>query len=214
MAAPRRAARRRPYYCAHGVTLYHADCRDVLAELGDASIDFLFTDPPYGADQNKGDLNARLSTIRGKRPRAIQNDGTGEADDLVRHVFAAGRRLLRPGGCLACCCHGSGGKDLKHAKWSTWLEAVLDFKAAVVWDKGPMGLGWHYRRSYELVLVAKRPGAACAWHDTSRRVENVIRPGQYGIRKIPGRLRRHPTEKPPELAAHFLGLHTRPGDLV
>ncbi|MEM8866617.1 MAG: DNA methyltransferase, partial [Planctomycetota bacterium] len=207
-------AGRRPYYHAHGVTLYQADCRDVLAELADASIDFVFTDPPYGADQNTGDLNAALGKRAGKKRRAIANDSSDAADSLVRHLFAASRRLLKPGHCLACCCHGSGGKDLKYAKWSVWLEAVLDFKAAIVWDKGPMGLGWHYRRSYELVLVAKKPGAACQWHDTTKRVENVIRPGQYGIRKVPGRVRKHPTQKPPELAAHFLRLHTQPGGLV
>lgn len=203
-----------PFYAHHGVAIYHSDARDVLHRLADASVDFIFTDPPYGADQNKGDLNARLSRRRGRAARAIAGASTAAADQLVRDLYAAGERILKPGACLACCCHGSGGKDLKYAKWSLWLEAVLAFKAAVVWDKGPMGLGWHYRRSYELVLVGQKPGAACRWHDTTRRVENVIRPGQYGIKKIPGRLRKHPTEKPPALAAHFIGLHTLPGELV
>jgi len=84
----------------------------------------------------------------------------------------------------------------------------------VVWDKGPMGMGWHYRRSYEVVLVAQRKGAPCAWYDESRRVENIIRPGDYGIRKIIPTRDQHPTQKPVALAAHFIRLHTRPGDLV
>ena len=46
------------------------------------------------------------------------------------------------------------------------------------------------------------------------KVENIIRPGHYGIRKIiPGK-DEHPTPKPPELAAHFIRLHTQPGDTV
>ena len=39
----------KPYYCDnHKVTLYNADCLDVLKELPSESIDLLCTDPPYG----------------------------------------------------------------------------------------------------------------------------------------------------------------------
>ena len=84
----------------------------------------------------------------------------------------------------------------------------------VVWDKGKMGMGWHYRRSYETVLVAQKGKGKTRWFDTSHRIENIIRPGDYGIRKIiPGR-RDHPTPKPVALAAHFIKLHTKRGDTV
>ena len=84
----------------------------------------------------------------------------------------------------------------------------------VVWDKGPMGMGHHYRRSYETVLVAQRGGASCKWYAKSKDVENVIRPGDYGIRKIIPSADQHPTEKPVELAAHFINLHSLPGEIV
>ena len=84
----------------------------------------------------------------------------------------------------------------------------------VVWDKGPMGMGWHYRRSYETVLVGEKPGAACRWFDESKRIENIIRPGAHGVKKIIPDMTQHPTEKPIELAKHFIKLHTRSGDLV
>ena len=76
-----------------------------------------------------------------------------------------------------------------------------------------MGMGWHYRRSYETVLVAEKSGGS-RWYDESGRVENIIRPGQYGIRKIIPQADDHPTPKPPELAAHFIRLHTQDGDTV
>ena len=84
----------------------------------------------------------------------------------------------------------------------------------IVWDKGPMGMGWHYRRSYETVLVAEKPGAACRWFDDTNAIENIIRPGYFGIRKIIPRADEHPTPKPPELAALFIRLHTRKDDVV
>ena len=73
-------------------------------------------------------------------------------------------------------------------------------------------MGWHYRRSYETVLVAQKPGAKCAWYDESHRIENVIRPGAIG--KIIPSAEQHPTEKPVALGAHFIRLHTKPGGLV
>jgi DNA modification methylase len=84
----------------------------------------------------------------------------------------------------------------------------------VIWDKGPMGMGWHYRRSYECVLVAEKPGGPTKWYDTTRKIENIIRPGDYGVRKIIPSADEHPTPKPSELAAHFIALHTKPGDVV
>jgi site-specific DNA-methyltransferase (adenine-specific) len=94
------------------------------------------------------------------------------------------------------------------------MDRHIDFKQMVVWDKGPMGMGWHYRRSYETVLVGQRPGGACRWFDETDAIENIIRPGHLGIRKIIPRADDHPTPKPPELARHFIRLHTKPGDLV
>jgi DNA modification methylase len=77
-----------------------------------------------------------------------------------------------------------------------------------------MGMGWHYRRSYETVLVGQKPGAACRWYDETNRVENIIRPETLDIRKILPSKEDHPTPKHWRLAAHFMALHTRPGDLV
>jgi len=36
-----------PYYEQDGITIYHGDCREVLPGLADASVDMVFTDPPY-----------------------------------------------------------------------------------------------------------------------------------------------------------------------
>jgi DNA modification methylase len=201
--------------------LHHGDCLEVMAGMEAGSVDFIFTDPPYGHNNNNnGDLIHRWEAALGRLPagadpplgRQIANDGA-EADDLFAAAAAEFARLLGPG-CCCCCCGGGGGPDPLFAKWSLMLASVLDFKQMVVWDKGPMGMGWHYRRSYETVLVAMKPGAACHWYDDTDKVENIIRPGYKGIRKIIPSASQHPTPKPIELVKHFLQLHTRPGDVV
>ena len=197
------------------VELICGDCLDVMRGMADGSVDFIFTDPPYGHNNNNnGDLIARREAALGgvavpkSEWRPINNDGP-EANEIFHSALHEFARLLPPGGCCCCCCAG-GGPDPQFARWSLWMDEIIGFKQMIVWDKGPMGMGWHYRRSYETVLVAEKPGAACRWFDESHRVENVIR----DIRKIIPNKNQHPTEKPVELAKRFILLHTRPGDTV
>ena len=202
----------KPYYEEAGVTIYHGDCREILPML--EPVDMFFTDPPYGHNNNNGDLIHNreaalgLAPICESDPRPIANDGHKESSELIQWFFKQTAEMLRHGGC--CCCCGGGGPDPQFARWSLWLDEHLDFKQMVVWDKGPMGMGWHYRRSYETVLVAQKPGAACKWYDETDRIENIIR----HIPKIIPQKTDHPTPKPVELAAHFIQLHTLAGEVV
>jgi DNA modification methylase len=199
--------------------LWLGDAQTVLPELADHSVDFIFTDPPYGHNNNNGDLIHRREKALGQpshsEARPIANDDGPAANILIRWAFAQFNRLLPGGGCCCCCCGGGGGgPDPQFARWSLWLDEAVGLKQMVVWDKGPIGMGWHYRRSYETVLVGEKRGAACRWYDQTNSVENIIRPGFFGIRKILPAADEHPTPKPWRLAAHFMQLHTLPGHLV
>ena len=205
--------------------LYRGDCLEVMRSLPELSVDMVLTDPPYGHNNNDGDLIANLEKALGlpakTRPnRPIMNDGK-EADPLFRNALTEMRRLLKNPGCCCCCCcccGGGGGPDPLFARWSLWMDEVFKFKQAVVWDKGPMGLGWHYRRSYEFMLVAEKRGSGKAkWYDTTNKIENILRgckcaPGRIG--KLIPRADQHPTEKPVRLGEHFIKLHTRKGEIV
>ncbi len=210
-------------HLSEDVALYLADARDILPDL--KPVDMIFTDPPYGHNNNDGDLIHIIEkAIPARRrkgddgsqvyaPRPIANDGFDKTDKLIKWFFALAPKLLASGGCCCCCC-GGGGPDPQFARWSLEMNRHLQFKQMVIWDKGPMGMGWHYRRSYETVLVGEKPGAACRWFDTSTKIENIIRPGYLGIRKIIPQSDDHPTPKPPELAKHFIKLHTERGQTV
>jgi site-specific DNA-methyltransferase (adenine-specific) len=198
--------------------LYCGDCLEILPQLPDGGIDMVFTDPPYGHNNNNGDLIHRWEEALGRgkagEARAIANDGP-EANEVYKQTLPLMRKLLSPGCCCCCCCcGGGGGPDPQFARWSLWMDEVFKFKQMIVWDKGPMGMGWHYRRSYETVLVGEVPGAACRWFATSSNIENIIRPGAYGVCKIIPSRDQHPTEKPVELPAAFVGWHTEPKQVV
>ena len=199
--------------------LYQGDALEVLPEIGGALVHMVFTDPPYGHNNNDGDLiHAREAALGlapkhgSDHPRPIANDGP-EAEELFKAVLPELNRVLASKGCCCCCCCCGGGPDPMFARWSLALDEVFDFKQMVIWDKGPMGMGWHYRRSYETVLVAEKRGGS-RWFDESDKIENIIRPGQYGIKKIIPNRHEHPTAKPPELARHFIRLHTQSGETV
>lgn len=88
------------------------------------------------------------------------------------------------------------------------MDEIIGFKQAVVWDKPGLGMGIHYRRSYEFVLVAQKGAPAHRWNGGNN-TSNVLR-----IRKIIPSKDQHPTEKPPELAGQFIKLFSNEGDVV
>lgn len=205
-----------PYYEDGGITLYHGDCLELLPGISEKSVDFVFTDPPYGHNNNNnGDLAHRREEALGlvKRgvdvagdARPIANDGE-EANGLFRSSLVWIRRAMKPGSCCCCCC-GGGGPDPQFARWSLWMDEAIGFKHAVVWNKGGLGMGWHYRRNYELVLIAQKPGAKCKWYGGND-VPNVV-----DLSGIKPKAHEHPTPKPVALVRHFIRLHTESGDLV
>jgi len=212
-------------------TLINGDMKKVLRKLDDKSVDCIWTDPPYGHNQNDGDLAHVLEVAMGKTKeikegRPILNDGFDEANNLAEFLFKQASRVLKKESAVCCCCCGGGGPDPQFARWSLMMDAHLHFDQMVVWDKVSGGLGWKYRRTYECVLVGHRKGGKMAWYDKSGKVSNVINPKakfmtetttesqMISIRKIIPDSEEHPTAKPVELIRGFLALHTKPGDLV
>lgn len=210
----------KPYFQNERVTLYHGDCFDIMPTFAPGAFAAAITDPPYGHNNNNNDLIARRELALGERKRAdgapstrpIANDGAEATDNFERFLKEAARLRCC---CCCCCCCGGGGPDPQFARWSLILDRYFTFAQQVVWDKGPIGMGWHYRRSYETILVGYRKGLSKApWYSTSRTIENIIRPGDYGIKKIIPQKNDHPTPKPVELFAHFIRLHTPDGATI
>ncbi|UCG60801.1 MAG: hypothetical protein JSV52_10765, partial [Candidatus Zixiibacteriota bacterium] len=149
--------------------LYHSDFREVVADLPNESIDLIVTDPPYGINYRGCKLGAhRCDTGNSWRTASpinlIENDDYPTALNLFESLLRHSSRVLRKGGCFCACCP-AGGRHLKaFTAWVRLTEEYLGVKNVVVWDKSHIGLGSHYRKAYELVLIGKKPGAPCTWN--------------------------------------------------
>ena len=102
-----------PYFISDGVTIYHGDCRDIIATLPDASVDSIVTDPPY-----------ELSFM-GK-----SWDGTGIAYnvDLWRDCL----RVLKPGGHMLA----FGGTRTYHRLACAIEDAGFEIRDSIQWIYG------------------------------------------------------------------------------
>lgn len=175
-------------YLSEGVTLYLADCREVLPTLG--KVDAVVTDPPYG-------IGAKLGMGGGSKGDGgmwkgvrIQGDGSVAVRDTALQLAAAPFAAF--------------------AKVNT--APVPGTRATCVWDKGEhtgagdLSIPW--KPSFELVFVG---GDGWAW---PRRGAGIVKvhavAGCVGVRNDGHRF--HPFEKPVEIMRHFC--ERAPGDLI
>lgn len=102
-----------PYYEDDMVTLWHGDCRQVMSELGEASVDAIVTDPPYElAFMGKG------------------WDASGIAYD--RRVWENAWHVLKPGGHLLA----FGGTRTWHRLAAAIEDAGFEIRDSIAWMYG------------------------------------------------------------------------------
>lgn len=77
-----------PYYDQDGITIYHADCQDVIPSL--PIVDLVLTDPPYGLERDGKPASTSKHGGHKGYP-ALGWDYAPPADDLLRLVIGAGR---------------------------------------------------------------------------------------------------------------------------
>lgn len=102
-----------PYFEGQGATVYHGDCREVLAQLPDASVDSVVTDPPYELG------------FMGKRW-----DASGIAYDAG--LWAECLRVLKPGGHLLA----FGGTRTWHRLAVAIEDAGFEIRDSIAWMYG------------------------------------------------------------------------------
>lgn len=192
-----------PYLERDGVTIYHADCLDVIAELS-IDVDAVITDPPYASgtrlEAAKTSSGAMLRAGRfADRPIDLDQMTTLGFIYLMRSV-ALGVRPLMP----------DGASFLSFIDWRQWPHLVgaietanYRVQAMVVWDKGHFGMGNGFRSQHELVCHASK--GVPSIH--SRSFGNVLQfPRQEAID--------HPSPKPVGLLETLIEVCAPPAGLI
>ena len=95
--------------------------------IPDASIDYIFTDPPFGANINYSELSflweAWLKVVTNNKQEAIcndvQNKGLAEYQDLMTRCFSEFNRILKPNHWMTVEFHNS-----KNAVWNSIQEGL------------------------------------------------------------------------------------------
>lgn len=174
------------------ITLYHADCVDVLPLLKQKA-QAIITDPPYGI--------AFRSNMRAMTPKfdTITNDDTIQTEWLP---------LLNGVVDDNACIFAFTRWDVEHI----WREAIADagwtVKSQVIWYKPGGGLGDLYSQfspSHENAIF----GVRGSWKFAGRRPPSV-----YDFNKDAVSSYKHPTQKPISLMSRIILDITSPDELV
>ncbi len=220
--APPEGGSVRIYRSADGnAELHHGDQRDFLARLPDASIDCIWTDPPYFLS------NDGPTCVGGRRRKVNKGEwdrSRGIADD---HAFnkawlAECFRVLTPAGSIWV----SGTTHVYLSVGMAMLELGFRILNDIVWEKPnpPPNLGCRcFTHSTEILLWATKAArggphrhvfnyAAMKRANDGRQMKNVWRFAAPGADEK--RHGRHPTQKPLALIERCLAASTEPGHTV
>lgn len=186
-----------PYYDdeAAGITIYNADCRDVLPLLKPGSVDLVLTDPPYGIQYQAGCRADKFNPIVGD-----------ESTDVALEGIQISLRSLRDKAHL----YLFGRYDLG----SLPLQSPVE----LIWDKGNttggnINLLWGKQHEY-IQFAVHVPSASHRKRGQGRLQARKRKGSVLRVPRIDGGALRHPTEKPVLLLRTLIESSSCIGDLV
>ena len=173
-----------------------ADAVSWLRGLPAESVDLLVTDPAYESLEKH---RAVGTTTRLKHSKSSSNDWfrvfpNERFGELFTEVF----RVLKPDTHFYLFCDAETMFD---AKPKAEL-AGFKFWKPLVWDKRTIGMGYHYRARYELILFFEKG---------KRRLNDL---GIADVISVPRIRGGYPAEKPVEVAEVLIGQSSQTGEVV
>jgi len=123
----------KPYYDHSGITIYHADCRDILSHL--EPVDLVLTDPPYGIgfkyceyiDVGGSEYMRLISILKGYPLALLQYP-----EEMMRYIVPV---LGAPDECFIWCYNSMNERQSRI--WGFWNISV-DWRAVRQPAKNPL----------------------------------------------------------------------------
>ena len=167
-----------------------------LRKLEDASVDLIVTDPPYESLEKHRAIG---TTTRLKHSKASSNDWFDIfPNERFGELFEECYRVLNKGRHFYLFCDQETMFVAKPIAESIGFR----FWKPLVWDKVAIGMGYHYRARYELILFFEKG---------KRKLNDLSVPDIIRAKRVHGG---YPTEKPPEVAEILISQSTTAGELV
>ncbi len=167
-----------------------------LKKLGDETVDLLVTDPAYESLEKH---RKRGTTTRLKHSKASSNNWFEIfPNDRFHELFSEIYRVLRRNSHFYLFCDAETAFVAK----PIGEEVGFKFWKPIIWDKQKIGMGYHYRARYEMILFFEKG---------KRKLNDLGVPDVLEAARIHGG---YPTEKPVEVAEVLIGQSTKPGELV
>lgn len=201
----------KPYYERDGITIYHADCLDVLPLLD--QVDHVITDPPYNVSARG--IGGRANTTIGAVPRKdgtyreiVRDFGAWDHEWDPRPFLAEARRLIRPGGSLIA--------FTSEFLFEPYVCSGLEHRALLYWRKTNPAPNFRNQivRAVEMAVWQTQGGG---WTFNAGGYRPNVWDGPilngYTVQNT-GEKRLHPTQKPLWLMREWIELFTDPGDLI
>lgn len=194
-------------------SIYTGDCRDMLAELDDNSVDLILTDPPYQLGEFMKSRNAGVHRMRDNFLVSAGWDN-GDRDSvytLLGDVMAESARVLKKRGALVL---------FLSTRLLAPVQEMADanklyYKTTGVWHKTnpmPLNMNLHFVSSTELWVYYVAGGRTGTFNNDGKVVHNFV---ETSVTPKSQRAHgKHPTQKPVELMEHFISLLSNPGELV
>lgn len=172
------------------------DAVDWLRGLADESLDLVITDPAYESLEKH---RAVGTTTRLKHSKASSNDWfTIFPNARFGELFAELHRVLRRDTHLYLLCD----QETAFIAKPVGEAAGFRFWKPIIWDKQRIGMGYHYRSRYEMILFFEKG---------KRKLNDLSIPD---VLEVPRVHRGYPTEKPVALVEILVAQSSEAGQLV
>lgn len=199
-------------------TIYNGDCLEIMAQIDDGSVDFVFTDLPYGTTKAKFDMPLDLAAFWAQVNRIIKPNGCialWSSQPFTTDLITSNRKMFRYEWVIEKN-RSTGFLNAKKQPLKAHEEVVIFYKKSPTYN--PQKTTGHPRKvslvKHQLHCNSRTGdnygSAGPSNYDSTERYPRSVLKFKWPDRKG----NRHPQQKPLDACEYFIRTYTNEGDLV